>query len=148
MKKVFLMMVGCIMMLQTAFADNDVVTTDTNHLPVATRDFIRKHFKELSVSHIKIEKNLLGIKSYDVILTSGCDLEFDKQGVWTEIDGKRTAIPETVIPTLILDYQKKNFANQQIVSIDKNDTRGYDVKLTNGLELKFDAKCSFIRYDD
>lgn len=141
-------MVFCsVVMLQTTFADNDVVTTDTNQLPATARQFIRQHFQGINISHIKIESNLFGITSYDVILTNGFDLEFNKQGAWTEIDGQRKPIPVKAIPSPITEYREKHFADQSIISIDK-DSNGYDVKLTNGLEIKFDPKFNFIRYDD
>lgn len=147
MKKIILMTLCCIAILQTSFADNDVVTTDTNRLPAHSREFIRQHFQGANISHIKIESSLFGIKSYDVILTNGFDLEFDKQGEWTEVDGQHSSVPAKIIPAAISDYQKKHFPKQQIISIEKN-TKGYDVKLSNGLEIKFDPKFNFIRYDD
>ena len=147
MKRIILIMLCSIAILQTSFADNDVVTTDTNRLPAHSRQFIRQHFQGVDISHIKIESTLFGIKSYDVILTNGFDLEFDKQGQWTEVDGQRSPVPAKIIPAPVSDYQKKHFPQQQVISIEK-DAKGYDVKLSNGLEMKFDLKFNFVRYDD
>ena len=41
----------------------------------------------------------------------------------------------------------KNFAGRKIVSIDR-DKRGYEVKLDNGLDLKFDPKFRLVEIDD
>lgn len=40
-------------------------------------------------------------KSYDVIFTNGDKLEFDKKGVWTEVNCKYSAVPVAVVPEAI-----------------------------------------------
>lgn len=147
MKKIILMMFCSIAIVQSSSADNDIETTDTSRLPAHSREFIRQHFPEVNISYIKIENSLFGISSYDVILENGFDLEFDKRGEWTEIDGQRLSVPEKIVPTAISDYQKKHFPNQRIVSIEK-DSHGYDVQLSNDLEIEFSRKFKFIRYND
>lgn len=147
MKKLFLIFTCCLLSFQMAFADKDEVSTDTNRLPAATRQFIHKHFPNTPVSHLKIESNLLGIQSYDVILTNGFDLEFDAKGNWTEIDGKQKPVPVSAIPPKIAEFQKNKFPKQQIVSIEKR-AREYEIKLSNEIDVIFDLKYNFVRYDD
>lgn len=47
----------------------------------------------------------------------------------------------------IRDYAAKNFSAHQIRKIEKN-SRKYEVKLTNGVELEFDLNGNFLRIDD
>lgn len=118
-------------------ADNDKITYDTAVLPPESRLFISGYYPETTVAHIKIEKNLWGIKGYDVILTNGVNIEFNRSGNWKEVEGHLVSIPKALIPTDIFNYVRKNFADQVIVSIEK-ERRTCHIKLNNGLELSFD----------
>lgn len=133
--------------LFTAQADNETVTTDTNRLPVVVRQFIHTHFPQVAISHLKIENNLLGVESYEVILTNGFDLEFDKKGAWKEIDGEHQTLPVSAIPVKIREYQQQHFPQLTVTSL-KKESRGYEAQLSNGLEMKFDLQFNFIRLDD
>lgn len=147
MKRVFFLIVCSLLLAQAAFADKEIYTTDTLQLPQYAREFIRIHFPNTGVSHIKIEKEFWEGNQYDVILTNGFDLDFDKNGQWKEIDGHKTALPASVIPSKIADYLSKNFSGVAVWSIDKSK-HGYEVKLANRLELKFNSAQAFVRYDD
>lgn len=147
MKKVFFMFLGCMLLVQAAFADKKIYTTDTLQLPVTARQFIRTHFPEAAVSHIKIEKEFWKGNEYDVILTNGFDLDFDNDGQWKEVNGHQAAIPVSVLPSKIASYLKRNFPAIAVVSIDK-DRDGFEVKLADRRELKFSPEQEFIRFDD
>lgn len=147
MKRVFFLIVVSLFLVQAVFADKKVYTTDTLQLPQTAREFIHKHFPSTGVSHIKIEKEFWEGNQYDVILTNGFDLDFDKNGQWKEIDGHKTALPVSVLLAKIADYLSKNFSGIAVWSIDK-DKNGYEVKLANRLELKFNPAQVFVRFDD
>lgn len=147
MKKAFFILVCCILSVQFSFADKKIYTTDTLQLPVAARQFINTHFSGVGISHIKIEKEFWEGNQYDVILTNGFDLDFDKNGEWKEIDGHRNALPVTVIPEKMAVYLNKNFPGFSVISIEKG-REGYEVKLSDGRELKFNREQLFIGYED
>ncbi len=147
MKRIGLVVLSMFMSITAILADNDTYTKDVNQLPVASREFISTYFSETAISHIIIEKNLLGIKGYEVILTNGIDIEFDKSGEWTEVDGNHAIIPSGIIPLAIADYVKGNFQGNDIIGIEK-ETRECSVKLSNGLELTFNKKGNLIDIDD
>ena len=69
MKRINYLLIVLSLLSVMACAGNDKITSDTNILPVSSRQFISDHFKDIPVSHIQIEKNLIRISSYDVILT-------------------------------------------------------------------------------
>lgn len=146
MKKFGLILVSLLLSTMALFADNEKITRDKSVLPSVCRDFLSANFGQADISHIKIESNLLGTKGYDVILTNGVNVEFDKAGEWKEIEARHASIPMEVLPDKIAAYIKTHFAGNTIVSVDK-DAREYEVKLNNDLELKFDRKGNFKRFD-
>ena len=86
-------------------------------------------------------------KDYKVVFVNGSKVEFAKDGQWKEVDCKYGEVPAAVVPQPIRDYVAKNFADRRIVSIDR-DKRGWEVKLDNGLDLKFDLQFRLIEIDD
>lgn len=146
MKKFGLILVSLLLSTMAIFADNEKITRDQSVLPAVCRDFLSSNFSQADISHIKIESNLLGTKGYDVILTNGVNVEFDKSGEWKEIEARHASIPMEILPDKIAAYIKTHFAGNTIISIDK-DTREYEIKLNNDLELKFDRKGNFKKFD-
>ena len=146
MKKFGLILVSLLLSTMAMFADNEKITRDKSVLPSVCRDFLSSNFSQTDISHIKIESNLLGTKGYDVILTNGVNVEFDKSGEWKEIEARHASIPMEVLPDKIAAYIKTHFADNTVISIDKN-TREYEIKLNNDLELKFDHKGNFKKFD-
>jgi len=147
MKKISLFIMALVLSIATIQADNETITQDASQLPAISREFVTTHFKGVNIAHIVIEKNLLGIKGYDVILTNGVDVEFNKSGEWKEVDGNHTIIPVAIIPANIANYIKVNYAGSEVVKIEK-DWREYEIKLNNGLELTFDTKGNLTDIDN
>ena len=146
MKKFRLILVSLLLSTMAIFADNEKITRDKSVLPSVCRNFLSDHFGQTDISHIKIESNLLGTKGYDVILTNGINVEFDKSGEWKEIEARHASIPLEILPARIADYIRKNFADSKVISVDK-DTREYEVTLNSDLELKFDRNGNFKKFD-
>ena len=86
-------------------------------------------------------------KSYDVIFTDGSKAEFDKNGVWTEVDCKPNAVPSFFVPKGIQVFIKSNYPGVTITKIEKVRA-GYDVELSNHLEITFDKKCNVMDIDN
>lgn len=136
-----------ILFANSGYADGDkIYTTDIKELPVNSRQFISAHFSQVKIAHISIEKNWLGVKEYDVILTDGTEVEFFKTGEWKEVSRKGNAVPDAIILPEIMNYVKINYAGQYIVAIEKDDRR-FEVKLNSGIELKFSAQGRFVKID-
>lgn len=146
MKKILTFIV-CILAIQfSAKASNDIQITFTQ-LPATSQQLIKSHFNEQSIALVKMEKEFFD-KSYEVIFTNGDKIEFDKKGIWKEIDCKYTQLPQAVVPTQIQNFVIKNYPNSKINKIEKESRNRYEVSLTNGLELKFDSKFNLIDIDD
>jgi len=146
MKKLIAILVMAMAVLQVTVA-RDVVTRDVTKLPNNAREVIKTNFPQSEISYIKIDTETFRSKIYEVTLTDGTELEFDKKGSWIEIDCKKGKVPSIFVPANITQYITQNFPNQFIVKIEK-DRRGYDVELSNDLDVKFDTKGNFMRLDD
>lgn len=85
---------------------------------------------------------------YDVTLSDYTQIEFDgniagKKLEWDEVNCKHstvyTAVPAALIPTEIADHVSRLHSEQRIVKIAK-DFRGWEIELSNGIEIEFDSK--------
>lgn len=115
-------------------------------LPQAAKLILQKHFKA-KVALVKIEKTIGTIQEYEVILTDGTDISFDAKGNWDSVETPiNKVVPSKLIPQSIVDYVTTNYKKAGIVSIDK-ENYGYDVELSNGIEMKFDKAGNFKRFD-
>ena len=79
---------------------------------------------------------------------NGIDIEMDRNGNWTEIDGHKNALPSSVIPEKIQKFISENYPNQTVFSLDRKDRGRIEVKLSNGWELLFDKNFQLINIDD
>lgn len=124
----------------------DTYAHDASVLPKAAQTTIANNCKA-KVSVVKIEKTLGRVSEYEVVLTDGTEISFDAKGNWDNVEvAKDKAVPSAFIPKAISDYVGKNQPGQKIIGIDKEGS-GYEVELTNGVELKFDKSGAFVRYD-
>lgn len=145
MKKLLIMLVAVFATMNISARDN--VTHDPNVLPEAAKSIIKKNYKA-DISFIKIDKELGRVQDYEVVLTDGSEVTFDRQGNWTEVESRRTgSVPSFFILKPISDYIAKNHSGQKIVSVDK-ERNGYEISLSNGIDIKFDNQGNFRRYDD
>ena len=147
MKRIGIILIGLALMTNLACADNDKVTNNINELPQVSRTFLNNYFNGNKVSHIKIDKDLFLIDSYDVILTDGTSVEFNRDGEWKEVKSFQQNIPDTLIPAEIKQYVNQNYPSQKIMTVERGK-RKVSVDLANGLELEFDLNGNLIDIDD
>lgn len=145
MKKILLIMALIAGIFSASARDN--YTHDVNILPTAAQTEIKNNFKA-TVSHIKVEKDWGRVTEYDVVLTDGTEITFDRDGNWKDIEvriGK--SVPSVYVPSAIQTYVNQNQKKATIVGIEKNRS-GYEVELSNGVEMKFNAEGKFVKYND
>lgn len=145
MKKVLLLLVCVFTFHNVVWADDDK-PIQVNQLPQPAQSFIKQYFSTSKVAMAKMEVDLF-YKSYDVIFTNGDKVEFDKRGAWTEVNCKYSIVPMGVIPMQIQKYVATNYPDAQIQKIERED-KEYEVKLSNGWEIKFDKKFNVIDIDN
>lgn len=120
---------------------------DVKILPPTAQETLKQNFKA-DVSHIKIEKEFGRVREYDVVLTDGSEITFDKRGNWKEIEMcQSVSVPSGLLPHPIASYVKQNQKQANVSGIEKTNS-GFDVELSNGKDMKFTPKGKFIRYDD
>lgn len=115
-------------------------------LPQKAQKFISDNYSKSTVDYVVMDKEFLSV-DYKVRFTDGSEIEFNSDGEWVEVDGKRSPISTGFIAKGILSYVKQNFPNAQIIKIEKSRLGKQEVKLSNGMELEFNSKGKFIRFD-
>ena len=146
MKKI-LFILAAALLCTVSVAAKDIVSRNVSDLPVGAQSVVKNNFKS-KVTLIKIDKGMVGVSEYEVILADGSEISFDKNGNWKDVEmpvGKQ--VPDYFVPKPIKDYVAKNNKGQKIIGIEK-DRSSYEVKLNNGIEMKFDRAGNFLRYDD
>lgn len=138
-------MIAVLAMGITAMA-RDGYTHDASVLPTAAQTTIAQNFKA-KISLVKAEKKFSRVDEYEVILTDGSEVTFDRQGNWKSVEvSPKTKMPKKFVLPEIAKYVKENQKGFKIVGIDK-DRHGYEVELDNGTEMKFDRDGKFLRFD-
>lgn len=145
-KRLLLILVAVVGLTVSGFA-KDTYVRDASVLPKAAQTVLSNNFKA-GVSIVKIEKELGRVSEYEVILTDGTEITFDRNGNWDNVEvGNKSSVPSGFVPKAIADYVKAQQPGQKIIGIDK-ERSGYDVELSNGVEMKFNKEGKFLRYDD
>lgn len=143
-KTVFIALLCLATFSYRASADDRAITL--SKLPVAAQNFLNTHFKGCEVIFASEDWGLFDT-DYSVMLVDGTKVEFDGKGEWESIQHKGAKIPTNLIPSQIINYVQQRFPAASISKIER-DRRGYEVELTNGLELKFDLSFNCIEVDD
>ena len=142
MKKI--MLVFAIAMVSMAcVAEDRPVTFD--QLPSAAKEFINVNYPGEKISFAVVDDDLI-LPDYTVRLANGVEVTFEHSGSLEKISA-RAGVPDGVVPVQIVDYVKSNYADALIVEYEVG-RREFEVKLTNGLELKFNGSFRLIGIDD
>lgn len=114
-----------------------------NDLPQQAQTFLNDYFSTYNISSITMSDN-----GYEVNFDNGTEVDFNAQGIWTDIDaGLGYYVPFEIVPLGISSYLSTNFPTQNITEISRTVTGGYIVELTNDAELIFDINGDFLGYD-
>lgn len=151
MKKMFLIALAAMSLMSAACNDDDNNGTDAiieaGELPQAARTFVETHFP--GVTYTRVEKQSRPDSDgsiYDVHLSNGFEIDFTAEGAWTDIDGNHQAVPAAIIPAGISQYVAANYASQTVTTIEI-ENHGYDVELSNDIDLVFNTNGEFVRIE-
>ena len=146
MKKL-LLIITCLFCMTTTFgmADDDRPIR-VEQLPAKAQQFIKTNFPQEKIAFTSLDRDIFG-DTYDVLFASGTKLEFTDKGEWKEIECKYSTVDEKFIPEQIRNYVTNTYPGTKYVKIEKGKN-GYEVELTNGLELTFDRNFVLIDIDD
>jgi len=144
MKKIIACGIFALVLLMTACTDRPVAVPQ---LPAPITTFILQNFPGRNITFATRDLEITGWQ-YDVVLADGTQIDFDTDRMWDKIQCPITnPVPPAVIPAPIVTHLKANFPDAMVTMIDK-DYYGYEVELTNGLELKFDKHGVITEMDD
>lgn len=141
MKKMkYLMMAVMCLLSSNLMADDTPIPVE--QLPEAAKTFVQANFKGQKIMYAEKDWN-----TFECRLADGTKIEFTKKGAWKKIDRKNQALPEGIVPETIQEYVKANFEGCVITKIDK-ERYGYDIELSNDIDLKFNYQGVLIGMDD
>ena len=139
--KAILLLVVMMTMSFQAKADHDQVIP-FNQMPEAAQAFLKQHFAHKVPLVVTVDWD-----DYTIRYESGEKVEFDKHGNWKEIDCRSSLVPTELIPEEIKTNLASTFPDAMILKIERN-RRGYEVKLSNGLEVEYSPSFQVIDIDD
>lgn len=137
-------------------SDNDLgapegENIEASALPQASRTTLNTYFNDATVTSAKraSSANIYG-SIYTALLSNSFEIDFDENGLWTEIESeKNLAIPtrflEDQLPE-IQAYLEANYANNHVVEIER-ERFGFTIELNNGVDLVFDREQRFVGVD-
>ncbi len=117
----------------TSFTYSSLVLS--RQLPAEALQFLNDNFTENPVAMVEKDINYFSI-DYNVKLSDGAEIHFDKKGNWKKVDCKHQTVPVCVIPNDIADFVSTNISDASIVKIQKKH-KAFNVRLSNGEEMKF-----------
>ena len=144
---VLILAIGLLVTLTQVSLASNKTSKNEDRLPAVSKQFINKHFPTDKISYVIVDID--GLRTtYEVMLTTGKEIEFYKNGDWKEIDGKKQAIPVAIIPANIVKHVKDNFDDNVFIVQIERKFWGIEVELSNKLDIDFSPKGKFIRYDN
>lgn len=113
-------------------------------------DFVRAYFPDTEVI-----ANIKDGLDCDVTLSDYTQIGFDGNLFgkleWDEVDCRHaslsTTVPTALVPVEITNYVNRIHGSQTITKISK-DNRGWEIALSNGIEIEFDRRFNVIDFDD
>ena len=116
----------------------------------AINTFVKTYFPDTEVI-----ANIKDGLDCDVTLSDYTQISFDGNLFgkieWDEVDCRHAnataAVPAALVPAEIANYLSRLHDTQSIVKISK-DNRGWDIELSNGIEIEFDKRFNVVDFDD
>lgn len=142
MKK-FLILAIAIISFVLVKADDYKITF--NQLPSNAQTFITNHFDQSNITMILVDKERLS-KEYKVYFKDGSKVKFNSDGEWSKVKVTAGGVPKECVPTEVTAYVWESYPQNMILEIDRHG-KGYEVELSNGLDLKFNRHGEFIKID-
>lgn len=139
--KAILLLLAMVAVSFNARADHDQIIS-FNEMPEAAQALLKQYFANKVPLVVTVDWD-----DYTFMYESGEKVEFDKQGNWKEFDCRSSLVPVELIPEQIKTHVVATFPGAQILKIDRN-RRGYEVRLTNGLEVEYAPTFQVIDIDD
>ena len=139
----FTMMVMLLVGATSAMARDRVVSYED--LPVKAQTTINKHFHKKKIVLVKVDKGYRN-DDFEVKFSDGSEVEFNAVGEWTDVKC-RPGVPKGIIPQQIRENVASRWPEARFRKIERY-RQGYEVELSNGLELKYNRNFKLAEIDD
>lgn len=144
MKKILVLALALIAFAAVSNADDRPVTAD--QLPAAAKTFIKSYYPDEKISFVTKDDDLIR-PDFNVVLSNGVRIDFDNSGSLDKIEVGKTMMPSDIVPVQISDYVSAHFPEVRITEYEVG-RRTFEVKLSNGMDLKFNTRYALIEIDD
>ena len=139
--KLFIAALVCLMMVPiVSCADGRPIPVE--QLPAEAKAFVQNNFPDLKIIYAEKDGSV-----YETRLSNGSEVEFDRKGAWTKVDCNFDAVPDAIVPEFVSTYVKSSFPEAKINKIEI-DRRGYEVELSNDIDLTFSKDGQLLKMDD
>ena len=145
MKKMLLSAFAIAALAVTPTMAEDVAIT-AQKLPKEAQKFLSVHYPQNKVLSAMHDRDFAD-NDYTVYLEDGTKIEFDGSGKWESVKNHNGKIPTGVVPAEIQNYIAKHYPSQSVEKIERK-RYGYEVELTNDLDMKFSSNGAFLGLDD
>ena len=119
--------------------------TSTNYPEITT--FVETYFPQVGILNAHQDGNEIDVK-----LTDMTEIDFYLTFEWKKIDCDDSQVygmvPNNLVPAQITDYVNANYPGKHIDKIEKKHNGGWDIELSNGLEITFDSNFNVTGIDD
>ena len=127
-----IILLASVMMLSIASVFAADMPIQANQLPKKAQDFISANFANDPVVYAEQDRN-----SFKAELQSGVEIDFDRNGDWTDVGSERTPLPTKFIPANIMKAVEGKYPQVPVLEISK-EYLSYKLKLGNNREVYVD----------
>ncbi|MFA7616779.1 MAG: PepSY-like domain-containing protein [Weeksellaceae bacterium] len=127
---------------------NSGTPIDYGDLPAASRAMLETNFPDATlVSATKLDQPEANGTLYKTFLSNQYEVDFDADGGWTGVFGNGNPVPDDLVLQTILDYVAQNYPSPIYIEEIEREDGGWEVELSNDIDLYFDAEGNFISAD-
>lgn len=147
MKRLILLLAATLTVGTSLFAQQNASKPDKPELQEDIHIFLGNYFNGDKVKSHKVIWDGADIVAFNLILDSGTEVDFNRLGEWTEIEMAMDGpVPSGVVPEAIAVFVRTHHKGLDISEIEKVHS-GYNVELTNGLDIEFTQYGELLKYD-
>ncbi|PTY40993.1 PepSY-like domain-containing protein [Brachyspira hampsonii] len=127
-----IILISSVMMLFAVSAFSADIAIQANQLPKKAQDFVKANFANDQIVYAEQDR-----QSYKVELASGVEIDFDKNGDWTDVAGNNQPITTKFVPANIIKAIEAKYPQVPVLEISK-EYLSFKLKLGNNREVYVD----------
>ena len=135
MKKSILLVLSVMFCCSVMTAQN-VKEIDVKKLPDMAHRTLSAYFQGQTVTQAMYINEKMD-RHYEVSLDDATIIHFDKHGVWKLVKTGGDAIPDRMIPGMVLMHLQKNKIEAKVVGMMRDKDKNYIIDLSDGTTLTF-----------